>query len=122
MGKKLFPEIIAKLPKADIPIEGLSSYLFQGKEQQILFMEFENAVEVPEHSHEAQWGAVLSGEIELIIEGRKVILRKGDTYFIPAGAKHSAKIKAGYSDITLFDQKDRYKKRHKEKDKNDDNF
>lgn len=110
MADIFFPEIIVNLPKADIPINGLSSYLFQGKNQQMLFMEFANDVEVPEHSHESQWGAVLSGEIELTVEGIKSILLKGDTYFIPAGAKHSAKIKAGYKDITLFNQKDRYQK------------
>jgi len=100
-----------KLPKADIPINGLSSYLLQGKEQQLLFMEFENDVVVPEHSHESQWGVVLSGEIELTVEGRKNIFKKGDTYFIAAGAKHSAKIKSGYKDITLFNQKDRYQEK-----------
>jgi len=109
MSEKFFPKIITNLPIADIPIKGLSSYLFQGGNQQILFMEFGNDVEIPEHSHEAQWGVVLAGEIELFIEDEKFIFRKGDTYFIPAGAKHSAKIKAGYKDVTLFNQRDRYK-------------
>ena len=45
-------------------------------------MEFENDVVVPDHSHESQWGVVLSGEIELTVEGRKNTLKKGDTYFI----------------------------------------
>jgi len=71
-------------------------------------MEFAKDIAVPEHSHEAQWGTVLAGEIELIIEGGKFILHSGDTYFIPASAKHSAIIKAGYKDTTLFNQKDRY--------------
>ena len=96
------------LPKAGIPSNDLSSYLRQGKEQQMLFMGLENDVEVPEHFHESQWGAVLSGEIELTVEGRKNTFKMGDTYFILAGAKHSAKVKAGYRDITLFNQKDRY--------------
>ena len=108
MNEEFFPEIIRKLPKANIPIEGLDSFLFQGDYQQILFMEFENNVEISEHSHEAQWGVVLEGEIELKIEGKLLVLKKGDAYFIPAGANHSAKIKAGYKDITLFNQKDRY--------------
>jgi quercetin dioxygenase-like cupin family protein len=109
MSDKFFPEIITNLPNADIPIKGLGSHLFQGEDQQILFMEFGNDVEIPEHSHEAQWGVVLTGEIELFIEDEKFIFRKGDTYFIPAGDRHSAKIKAGYKDVTLFNQRDRYK-------------
>ena len=107
--ESFFPDIITKLPKADIPIEGVNAYLFQDENQQILFMSFEKDAEIPEHSHEAQWGVVLDGEIDLTIGGEKYIFKKGDIYFIHKGAKHNAKIKRGYKDITLFNQKDRYK-------------
>ncbi|MHC4624838.1 MAG: cupin domain-containing protein [Planctomycetota bacterium] len=107
--KDFFPEIITNLPEADIPIDGLRSCLFQGRNQQIVFMSFENDVEVPEHSHEAQWGVVLDGQSELTIDGKKNTFKKGDTYYIPAGLTHGARIKAGYKDLTFFNQKDRYK-------------
>ena len=107
-NETIFPDIITNLPEADIPIEGLTSYLFQGYNQQINFMSFDRDIEVPEHSHEAQWGVILSGEIELTINNEKQILKKGDTYFIPKDVVHSARIKGGYKDLTLFDQKDRY--------------
>jgi len=107
--ESFFPEIITKLPGAQIPVPGLRSHLFQGENQQIVFMSFEKDAEIPGHSHRAQWGVVLDGEIELTTAGRKQIFNKGDTYFIPEGARHSAKIKAGYKDLTFFDQKDRYK-------------
>ncbi|MCP2520374.1 cupin domain-containing protein [Candidatus Aminicenantes bacterium AC-335-B20] len=109
LKEDFFPEIIKKLPKVNIGIDGVNAYLFQGENQQIIFMSFKKDVEIPEHSHEAQWGVILDGEMELIIENKKYIFRKGDTYFIPKGVKHSAKIKKGYKDITLFNQKDRYK-------------
>ena len=104
----MFPEMITSLPQADIPIEKLQAFLLQGESQQVLFMEFENDIAIPEHSHQAQWGVVLAGEIELKIGEETHHLRKGDTYFIPNGAVHSARIKKGYKDITLFNQKDRY--------------
>ena len=107
----LFPNVITNLPQADIPIEGLTSYLLQCADHQVIFMSFEKDVEIPEHSHEAQWGVVLDGEIELTINGERQICKKGDTYFIPKNVPHSAKIKAGYKDLTLFNQKDRYKAR-----------
>jgi len=107
--ENFFPEIITNLPEADIPIEGVHSYLFQGENQQFIFMSFENYVEVPEHSHEEQWGVILDGEIELTIDGKKCAFAKGDTYFIPKDVKHSARIKKGYEDLTFFNQKDRYK-------------
>lgn len=107
--KNIFPEIIQNLPKADINIDGLDAYIFQGDMQQILFMCFDKDVTIDEHSHEEQWGVVLDGTIELTIGNEKKIFKKGDQYYIPKGVKHSAYIKRGYQDITLFNQKDRYK-------------
>jgi quercetin dioxygenase-like cupin family protein len=107
--KVLFPNIITNLPQADIPFEGLTSYLLQCTNHQVIFMSFEKDAEIPEHSHEAQWGVVLDGEIELTINAERQIYRKGDTYFIPENTPHGARIKAGYKDLTLFNQKDRYK-------------
>ena len=105
----IFPELIRKLPEADIPLNGLKAYLSQSENHQIIFMEFTEDVELPEHSHESQWGIVLEGKIDLTIGGIKHTFSKGDRYFIPKGTKHSAKVFAGYTDITFFNQPDRYK-------------
>jgi quercetin dioxygenase-like cupin family protein len=72
-------------------------------------MQFSEDVELPEHSHDSQWGVVLEGKIDFTIDGVKRTYIKGDRMFIPKGAKHSAKIYAGYADISFFNQKDRYK-------------
>ena len=108
---ELFPEIIRKLPEADIPIDGLKGYISQSDTHQILFMKCEENAEVPEHSHESHWSVVLEGTIDLEIDGIKQTYRKGDCFFIPKGAKHSAKIYAGYTDITVFNEIDRYKRK-----------
>lgn len=104
-----FPDIVTALPEADIPFGGLKSYLLQGEQQQCVFMSYEEDASVPEHSHEAQWGVVLDGEIRLTIDGREHLFTRGDTYYIPRNVKHSAKVTKGYKDLTLFNQKDRYK-------------
>ena len=101
--------MVTSLPEADIPLTGLRSYLFQGEANQIIFMEFSEDVEVPEHAHEPQWGVVLDGEIELIINGESHVFRRGDTYYIPRGVPHRARIRRGFKDITFFNQKERYK-------------
>lgn len=101
--------IISAYPSAEIPVDGVLSKLIQAEDQQFIFMEFEQDTEVAPHSHNAQWGVVLDGEMEITIDGEKRILRKGDSYYIPKDVIHSAKIKTGYKDLTLFDQKDRYK-------------
>jgi len=107
--REIFPGPIKNLPKADIPLKGLTAYLSQSETHQILFMQFEEDIELPEHSHESQWGIVLDGKIDLTVDGVVKTYSKGDRYFIPAGVKHSVKIHAGYADITFFNEKDRYK-------------
>ncbi len=104
-----FAEPVRKLPEADIPLSGITAYLSQAESHQIIFMEFAEDVDLPEHSHEAQIGYVLNGQIDLTMNGETVSYTRGDNYYIPPGVPHSAKIHAGYADITFFDQPDRYK-------------
>ncbi|MDI7262068.1 MAG: cupin domain-containing protein [Thermodesulfobacteriota bacterium] len=107
--REIFPDPIKNLPKADIPLNGLTAYLSQAETHQILFMQFEEDIELPEHSHESQWGIVLEGRIDLTVDGAVKTYLKGDRYFIPSWVKHSAKIYTGYADITFFNENGRYK-------------
>jgi len=107
----VFPDPIARLPEADVPLDGVRAYLSQSEGHQIVFMEFSKDVAVPEHSHESQWAVVLEGRIDIVIGGEARTLGKGDQYFIPKGVKHSATIHAGYADVTFFNQKDRYRRK-----------
>ncbi len=106
--KSPFAEPIVRLPRADISLAGCTAYLLQGPLQQVLFMEFSEDVDLPEHSHAGQAGFVIEGRIDLVIDGRPGTFSKGDRYYIPPGVKHSGRIHAGYADITYFDQPDRY--------------
>ena len=104
----IFPDPIRNLPEADIPIGGIRAYLSQAEDHQLIFMQFENDVDLPEHSHAAQIGFVLDGRIDLTIDGIKRKYCKGDIYYIPEGVKHFGKIYAGYADITFFNEPNRY--------------
>ncbi|HWQ30749.1 MAG TPA: cupin domain-containing protein [Negativicutes bacterium] len=97
----IFSGPILGLKEADLPFEGGKAYLSQSEDHQILFIQFDKDIPLPEHSHEAQWAVVLEGEARTYT--------KGDRYYVPAGAKHSGRIYAGYADITFFNQSDRYK-------------
>jgi len=105
---EIFPEPIRNLPEADIPLKGVKAYLSQSENHQIIFMEFGEDVELPEHAHAAQVGFVLEGKIELVIGGQRRTYVKGDRYYIPEGVKHSGKIHAGYADATFFNEPSRY--------------
>lgn len=109
--KSIFPEPIHKLPEADIPLNGIKAFLSQTEHHQIIFMEFEEDVVLPEHAHAAQVGIVIKGKIDLTINNELKTYEKGDMYYIPSGMKHSGKIYAGYSDVTFFDEPARYKQK-----------
>ena len=83
--------------------------MVQGKTSQVVFLEFEKDVDVPEHSHESQWELVVAGKVEVDIAGVSKTYVKGDCFFIPKGVKHSAHVFAGYASVAFFNEPDRYK-------------
>ncbi len=99
---QVFPVPIRNLPKADIPLDGITAYLSQSDTHQILFMQFEKDADLPEHTHAAQIGIVLEGKIELVIGGEKQCFTKGDLYYIPEGVKHSMSPKSHFGTSILF--------------------
>ena len=107
--KSKLPEIIKKLPKADISIDGADIYVSQAKDHQIVFMEFKKDIVIPEHSHNSQWEIVLHGTVDVWIDGLKHTYKKGDQFFIPKDIKHHAKIPKGYASIAFFNEERRYK-------------
>ena len=106
-----FPKPILELPEANIPVKGAKGYLSQGEREQVIFMEFEKDVEIPEHSHDSQWEIVVAGKVDYYEGGVKHTYTKGDRFYIPKGTKHSAKVYAGYASVAFFNQKERYKKK-----------
>lgn len=109
MVHESFPDIIKKLPSADISIDGVQAWIAQGKNSQIVFFEIEAGKLIPPHSHEAQYGIVVEGEMTLTIDGRAKRYRKGDTYYIPKGVSHQAEFHKFFRAIDFFDEPARYK-------------
>jgi hypothetical protein len=103
-----YPDMIRNMPEIDIPLEGVRGWLLQGGRQQAVFFDIQPVGVVPPHSHCAQWGIVLAGEMELTIGGELKVYRKGDQYYIPAGVEHSAGFKSRVNVIDFFDAPDRY--------------
>ena len=107
--EEFFPSIVTALPRADETGDPVRTYFLQGERMQVAFAAFDADVSAPEEAHAAQWVAVLEGEVELTTAGATTVYRKGDTYFIPAGVPHAARIKKGSRLMDLFDQVDRFR-------------
>lgn len=72
--------------------EGIKSRIVTGEKLMMAFMDLDPGLHDPGHSHpHEQCGIVLEGEIELTIGDESRLLKKGDTYFIPANQPHGVK-------------------------------
>jgi quercetin dioxygenase-like cupin family protein len=105
----VFSEMIKSMPEVDVPVEGVRGWLLSGGEHQAVFFEIEQTAVVPPHSHCAQWGIVVEGEMELTICGEKAVYRRGDRYTIGAGVEHGARFLSKVYVIDVFGSPDRYK-------------
>ena len=106
-----FPAFVQSLPEADLPFSGLRGWLLQSASGQVLFNESDIELTVPEHSHGDQWGVVMDGKIDLTIGNNTQTYSRGDTYFIPAGTPHQARIYPGYRAVDYFADRNRYRTR-----------
>ena len=111
MNVSEFPDFVRSLPEADLPYEGLRGWILQSDSGQVFFNESDIEMTVPVHSHGSQWGVVIDGKIELTIGGRAQTLTRGDTFFIPAGTLHQARIYPGYRAVDYFADPHRYRAR-----------
>lgn len=106
---EVIPDFVKALQGLELPFRGARGWLIQGEGQQVVFVEFAETVEVPEHSHEEQWEFVVTGRVELRVDGDCREHNAGDNFYIPAGVPHSATVEAGYKAIIVFNSPDRYK-------------
>lgn len=105
-----FPGFIKALPGLDIPFppDVVQASAVASPEGLVVFFTFAQDMDLPAHAHGAQWGTVVAGEIDFTIGDDRRIYRPGDSYTIPAGVTHSARITAGTRVIDVFEEADRY--------------
>ena len=105
-----YPDFIMTLPALDVPFpeDVVQTRAIRSDAGLTVFFTFLQDMELPEHAHGPQWGTVVEGEIELTIGGDTRIYRPGDSYYMPDGVPHSARIKAGTRVIDAFAEADRY--------------
>lgn len=105
-----FPNFITAFPSIDVPFpdDVVQTSVVKSEAGLVAFFTFLQDMALPMHSHGAQWGAVIEGEIDFTIGGETKTYRPGDSYSIPAGVEHGAQIKAGTRVIDVFSEADRY--------------
>ena len=106
-----YPEMIKNLPEIDIALDGVRGWLMRDDKISVVFFELEPIGKIPDHSHCAQWGMVLEGEMKLTINNETKIYRNGDRYLIPEGVIHSAEFLTKCYVIDFFADPNRYKKK-----------
>jgi quercetin dioxygenase-like cupin family protein len=108
MWKLSYPEMIESLPDVEVPVEGVRGKLLQSAQRQVVFFEIEPIGSIPLHTHGAQWGIVVEGEMELTIGDDTRTYGAGDSYYVPAGVEHGATFKTHFKAIDVFEEPDRY--------------
>ena len=105
-----FSDFITKLAALDVPFpdDVVQTAAITSDSGLVVFFTFHRDMDLPLHAHGAQWGTVVEGEIEFTIGNETKIYGRGDRYFIPAGVRHGARIKAGTRVIDAFEEADRY--------------
>ena len=86
-----YPEFIQSFPSIDVPFpeDVVQTAVVQSDAGLVAFFTFLKDMELPPHSHGAQWGTVIEGEIEFTIGGETKTYRAGDSYSISAGVEHA---------------------------------
>ena len=104
----IWPAEILALPQVPVPIAGVTGHTLKNSEKQIFFFRFNEGTSVPDHSHGAQWGYLVSGEMTLEIDGRTELYEAGDIYYIPSGKAHRTVFSRESFVIDMSDDLDRY--------------
>ncbi|HKL66083.1 MAG TPA: cupin domain-containing protein [Roseovarius sp.] len=105
-----FADFIMDFQALDLPFpeEVVQGRAIRSEQGLCVFFTFLQDMDLPPHSHGAQWGTVVEGEIEFTIGGETRRYGPGDSYDIGAGVEHGARIKAGTRVIDVFAEPDRY--------------
>jgi quercetin dioxygenase-like cupin family protein len=106
-----FPDFFRAFPGLDVPFseDVVQISAIRSDAGLVAFFTFHKDMTLPMHTHGAQWGSVIEGEIVFTIGGVTRTYRPGDSYTIPEGVEHGATIKAGTRAIDVFQEPDRYR-------------
>ncbi|MEM0946013.1 MAG: cupin domain-containing protein [Pseudomonadota bacterium] len=105
-----YPDFIQDLPSLDVPFpdDVARTHALRTDDALVVYFTVLKELVVPEHHHGAQWGHMFFGRLELTVDGETRVCTPGDSWDIPAGARHSAIVDAGSRFMDVFEEPDRY--------------
>lgn len=105
-----FPDFFRAFPALDVPFpdDVVGTQAIRSEAGLVVFFTFHQDLVLQMHAHGAQWGSVIEGEITFTIGDDTRVYRPGDSYSIPAGVQHGARIKAGTRVLDVFEEANRY--------------
>lgn len=105
-----YPDFMRALPSLDVPFptDVVTTNAMRTDKALVVYFTVHKDLEVPEHSHGAQWGHMFHGSMDLTVDGKTRTCGPGDSWDIPAGAMHAASIRAGSLLMDIFEEPDRY--------------
>lgn len=103
-------DFMRRFPAIDLPVSDdiVSTNVIRSEAGLAVFFTFHKDFDLPAHAHKGQWGTVIQGQVDLTVEGQRHCYRPGESYTIPSGALHSARIAAGTVVLDVFEEPDRY--------------
>ncbi len=82
--------IIARdIPGKDLKNGIVAKLLGSGERMTVLHWDMEDQSSVPTHTHpQEQFGYIIQGQLDVVLNDKTVSLKAGDCYFIPSNAPH----------------------------------
>ncbi len=92
----MVPKLYYAAPR-DLPLiepgAGMKGRVVQADHATLVIFDLAPRTVVESHKHEVeQFGVVVKGSLAMVVAGEQRILTPGDTYRIPAGAAHGARV------------------------------
>ena len=82
-------------------LPGLHARMEHTNNMTIIWWDIDEGAELPEHSHpHEQIATCISGEFELVVDGKPIMMTPNTTYCIPSNAKHSGR---ALTDCVVYD-------------------
>ncbi|MEU8326657.1 cupin domain-containing protein [Nonomuraea sp. NPDC048881] len=104
----VYPAWIHDLPEVDVSFPGAKATTVRGDVGQVVFWTFADGGTVPPHQHGPQLGVVLSGRVELKVEGELRVWTAGQFFDIGDQQEHEAYVAPGTCVIEVFHESDRH--------------